>query len=338
MFYAGIDLHKKTTYISVIDDQGNQVTKRNLVSEAEVILEFFRAQAEPAKIVMESTSAWYWLYDALTEAGYEVVVSNPKKTKAIASAKIKNDKLDAHMLAQLLRADMLATVYVSPLEMRELKEFLRHRARLVRDSVRVRNRIRNLLNKNNLKPPVTTLLSKKGRAWLDQLELPEYHQRPLKNYLLEYDQLRLLLDPLDEEVKQRSAQDSQAQLLMSIPGIGPVVALTFLAEVGDISRFRSHRQLASYVGIVPSLDSSAGKNKHGHITKQGSPWLRSALVEAAQAVSAMKGRRLSLHFRKQITKAGYRKAVVSTAHRILTFAFYVLRDQRPYQEQLSKAA
>jgi transposase len=287
---------------------------------------------------MESTSAWYWLYDALVEAGYEVVVSNPKKTKAIASAKIKNDKLDANMLAQLLRADLLATVYVSPLEFRELKEFLRHRARLVRDATRVKNRIRNLLNKNNLKPPVKRLFGKKGRAWLEAVELPSYQQRSLDNYLYEYDHLRVLLDPLDEEVRQRAKANDQAQLLMSIPGIGPLVSLMFLAEVGDISRFPSHRHLASYIGIVPGLDSSAGNDKQRSITKQGSPWLRSALVEAAQAVSAMKGSRLNIFYRKKITKAGYRRAVVSTAHRIMMFAFFVLRDQRPYQEQLKKAA
>lgn len=120
---------------------------------------------------------------------------------------------------------------------------------------------------------------------------------------------------------------------MSLPGAGPVVAMTFLAEMGDIRRFKSHRQLAAYVGMIPTLDSSAGKNRWGQISRQGSAWLRSA-----QVVAKLKGRRLNLYFRKRITKAGYKKAIVATAHRLLQFAFYVLRDQRPYQEQLQPAA
>lgn len=338
MLYAGIDVHRKTSYISIIDEKGNQVAQKNLPSEEEEILGFLGQMPEAPKVAMESSSAWYWIYDSLTSQGYEVVVTNPRKTKAIGAAKIKNDKLDAHMLAQLLRADLVATIQVSSLEHRELKELLRHRAKLVRDAARMKNRIQNLLAKNNLKPEVKDLFSQKGRGLLALLSLPSYQQRQVDTYLAHHDLLRASIEPLDQEIKQRAQQDPQAQLLMSLPGVGPVVALTILAEVGDISRFPSHRQLAAYAGLVSSLDSSAGKDRLGRITKQGSPWLRTALVEAAQCVARMKNRRLNLFFRKRITKAGYKKAIIATAHRLLMFVFYVLRDQRPYQEQLQTAA
>ena len=338
MLYAGIDVHRKSSYVSVIDGKGNRVAQRNLPSEVEAIAGFLGGLGEVPGIVMESTSAWYWLYDGLSERGYEVVVSDPRKTKAIASARIKNDKLDAHMLARLLRADLVATVYVSPPEYRELKELLRHRVRLVRDKRRMKNRIHNLLAKNNIKLAVKDVFSRKGRILLESAPLPSCHRRPVDSYLALLDQLEAQIGQLDQEVKESAQRNPQAQLLMTLPGVGPVVAMTFLAEVGDISRFKTHRQLAAYVGMVPCLDSSAGKNRLGHISKQGSAWLRSALVEAAQVVANLKGRRLNLYFRKRITKAGYKKAVVATAHRLLQFAFYVLRDQRPYQEQLQKAA
>lgn len=125
---------------------------------------------------------------------------------------------------------------------------------------------------------------------------------------------------------------------MSLPGVGPVVALTLLAEIGDISRFKSHRQLASYAGLVPSLHSSAGKDHLSRISKQGSVWMRWALVEAAQSVAGSKKTRLSMYFRKKIVKLGYRKATVATAHRLLQFVYYILRDQRPYVEQFESAA
>lgn len=338
MYYAGIDLHKKTTYISVIDDKGNLVAKKNLVSKEKAIGDFLESLAQRPKLVMESTRAWYWLYDFLMAEGYEVVVSNPKKTKAIAAAKIKNDKLDSHMLAQLLRAGLLATVYVSDTATRELKELLRHRARLVRDASRMKNRIHNLLAKNNVELPVSDIFGLKGRKLLSQVELPAHHQEPLERYLHLYDELRASIDPLDKEVRQRAKDDDQARLLMSLPGVGPVVALTLLAEIGDISRFKSHRQLASYAGLVPSLHSSAGKDRLGRISKEGSTWMRWALVEAAQAVARSKKTRLNTYFRKKIVKLGYRKATVATAHRLLQFVFYVLRDQRPYVEQFESAA
>ena len=338
MYYAGIDLHRKTSYISVVDEKGKQIAKRNLSSKLSEVLTFLGDLKDMPKIVIESSSAWYWLYDGLVEQGYEVVVSNPKKTKAIASAKIKNDKLDAHMLAQLLRVDLVATVYVSDQETRGLKELLRHRARLVRDTTRMKNRIHNLLAKNNLRPPVGGLFTKKGLEFVAQIELPPHHQGPLHNYLWHYQLLKESIEPLDKKVREKAKDNPQAQLLMSLPGVGPVVALTLLAEIGDISRFPSPRRLASYAGLVPSLDSSGGKDRLGSITKQGSPWMRWALVESAQAVARMKKARLNIYFRKRLVRAGYKKAIVATAHRLLTFAFYVLRNQRPYQEQLKSTA
>ena len=141
MYYTGIDLHKKTSYITTVDEMGGIVAKANLVNHEDTIIKYFKELKEKTKIVIESMSSWYWLYDLLIENGFEVVISNPLKTKAIASAKIKNDKLDSHMLAQILRSGLIATVHVSSLETRKLKELLRHRNRLVRDASRLKNRI-----------------------------------------------------------------------------------------------------------------------------------------------------------------------------------------------------
>lgn len=299
----------------------------------------FLCQVHPRpRVVIESTASWYWLYDLLYNHGFEVVVSNPRQTKAIASARINNDKLDSQMLAQLLRVDMVAPVHVSDFKTRALKELLRSRARLVRDASRYKVRIRSLLAKNNVSIPGKRLFGRGGGRLLRGVDLPEHHLRPIRTYLLLHDSLQETIEGLDQEVRQRAKDDPQAQLLMSIPGVGPVVALTILAEVGDISRFRSHRQLASYAGLVSSLHSSAGVDRHGRITKQGSVWLRTALVEAAHVVGRMRNCRINIFFRKRIVKGGYKKAVVATARRILQFSFYVLRDQRPYVEELETSA
>jgi len=332
MYYTGIDLHKKTSFITTIDADGKIITRANLQNVEEDILAYFADLGDKTKIVIESMSSWYWLYDLLTGNGLDVVISNPVKTKAIASAKIKNDKIDSHMLAQLLRADLISTVHVSSLERRKLKELLRHRSRLVRDATRMKNRIHMLLMKNNLRSPVSDLFGVQGLRYLEEIDLPAYHRHQVETYLLLYEKLQEQIKPLTRRVRALVKQNHTAQLLMTIPGIGPITAMFIVAEVDDISRFRSYRNLASYAGLVPSLDASAGKEKMGRITKQGSPYLRTALVEAAQAAARMQNSRLRVFFRRRIVKAGYQKAVVATAHKILQYAFYVWKNQTPYQE------
>jgi transposase len=332
MYYTGIDLHKKTSYITTINEAGKIVSKGNFENVQSDILDYFVSLTEHTRIVIESMASWYWLYDLLTAHGFRVVISNPKKTKAIASAKIKNDKVDSHMLAQLLKADLISTVHVSSLETRALKELLRHRARLVRDATRMKNRIHMLLMKNNHSAPATDLFGVKGLKYLRCVELPHYHQEQLKAYLSLYEELTARIEPLTKTIDRMAKENPNAKLLMTIPGIGKLVAMSIIAEVEDIARFPSYRNLASYAGLVPSLDASGGKEKRGRITKQGSPYLRTALIEAAHIIPSMRTSRLNIFFRKRIVRAGYQKAVVATAHKILQFVYYVWKNQEPYHE------
>ena len=332
MYYTGIDLHKKTSYITTIDENGKIVSKGNFKNIESEILGHFESLTEDTQIVIESMASWYWLYDLLTNHGLSVVISNPKKTKAIASAKIKNDKVDSHMLAQLLRADLISTVHVSSLETRELKELLRHRTRLVRDATRMKNRIHMLLMKNNQSVPVTDLFGTKGLENLRDVELPYYHQEQLRVYLSLYEELKARIDPLTKTIYRMAKENPTAQLLMTIPGIGKLIAMYIIAEVEDISRFPSYRNLSSYAGIVPSIDASGGKEKRGRMTKQGSPYLRTALIEAAHIIPSMRKSKLNLFFRRRIVRAGYQKAIVATAHKILQYVYFVWKNQEPYSE------
>ncbi len=337
MYYTGIDLHRKTSYLTTVDSDGRIIKKANLYNDEPTILEYFLNLDDDTQVVIESTANWYWIYDLLTLHAIPVVVSNPVKTKAIASARIKNDKLDAHMLAQLLRADLLATVHVSSQKTRQLKELLRHRHKLVKDAVRMKNRIHNIMAKNNLKIPVSDLFGKQGLAFLADAELPHYQRRQVDTYLHLYHPLKEQVDALTKQIKQQAKTDPMAQLLMTIPGVGAITAMFMVAEIEDIGRFKSYRHLASYAGLVPRLDASADKQRMGRITKQGSPYLRTALVEAAQVAARTKGR-LRIFFRKRIVRSGYQKAVVATAHKIIQYAYYILRDQTPYRESIDALA
>ena len=337
MYYTGIDLHRKTSFITTVDSTGKVIVKANLPNEETRILEYFLTLDNDTQVVIESTANWYWLYDLLTEHDLRVVVSNPVKTKAIASARIKNDKLDSHMLAQLLRADLLATVHISSPKTRELKELLRHRHKLVRDAVRMKNRIHSIIAKNNLSSPASDLFGKKGLEFLAQAQLPLYQRHQVDTYLAFFHQLKEHTEALTKQIKQSASSNPMAQLLMTIPGVGAITAMFMVAEIEDISRFKSYRHLASYAGLVPRLDASADKQRLGRITKQGSPYLRTALVEAAQAATRTKSR-LNVFFRRRIVRSGYQKAIVATAHKIIKYAFYILRDNSPYRESIDALA
>jgi transposase len=337
MYYTGIDLHK-TSFTTTVDDSGKVVFRRNFANKEEHILAYFVNLDGLTKIVIESMCSWFWLHDLLKAHNFDVVISNPLKTKAIASAKIKNDKVDSHMLAQLLRADLIATVHVCSLKTRKLKELLRHRQRLVRDATRMKNRIHMLLMKNNVSFAVTDLFGVKGMKCLQKVELSIYHRHQLKSYLTLYDCLTEQIEPLTKRIGQLAKKGPMAKLLMTIPGIGPLTAMFIIAEIEDISRFPSYRNLSSYAGLVPCLDASADKSGTGRITKQGSPYLRTALVEADQVIPRMKKTRLNVFYRKRIVRAGYQKAIVATAHKILQYVYYVLKNQTPYLEEYPASA
>ena len=331
MYYTGIDLHRKTSFFTTIDESGQVITKANLANDEKRIMTYLEALDTETRLVVESTANWYWLYDLLTDNGFEVVISNPVKTKAIASARIKNDKLDSHMLAQLLRADLVARVHASSRQTRQLKELLRHRSKLVRDCVRMKNRIHAIMAKNNLTAPASDLFGQKGLGFLEQASLPAYHRQQVETYLGFYQTIKTQVVSLTAVVHQQAKDSAAAKLLMTIPGVGPITAMTIIAEIEDVGRFPSYRHLASYAGLVPALDASADKQRLGHITKQGSPALRTALVEAAQAATRTRSR-LNVFFRRRIVRAGYRKAIVATAHKIIQYAYFILRDQTPYRE------
>jgi len=332
MYYTGIDLHKKTSYITTVESIGKIVKKANLMNVENVILGYFMELAGETKIVIESMSSWRWLYDLLSANGLDVSISNPVKTRAIASAKIKNDKLDSHMLAQLLRSGLICSVHVSSLHTRKLKELLRHRDRLVRDATRIKNRIHILLTKNNYQVPFSDLFGVQGLKYLQGIALPDYQRAKADTYLALYEYLVQSIEPLTKTIHALAKEDPMARLLMTIPGIGPIVAMFIMAQMEDISRFPSYRNLASYPGLIPCLDSSAGKDRRGRITKQRSRYLRTALIEAAQVIPRMHTCRLNVFFRKRIVRSGYQKAIVATAHKILQYAHYVLKNQTPYQE------
>jgi len=333
MIYIGIDVHKKFCYACIKNKKGGIIEEFKFLNTNDGFTRLLRAiGARPAKAVVESTgNLWLRLFLTLEENGVEVILSNPSKTKAIAEARLKSDKVDAAMLADLLRADLIAACYVPPAHVREVREITRMRMTLVRDRTRVKNRIHSLLDRCDVpRYPGSTLWGKAGIKWLKGLNLPETDGFIFQTYLSQLESLNGLIGEVESNIAQRAVDNEDIRLLMTIPGIDYYAAMLFVSEIGDIERFPSSSKLASWLGLTPRVSQSGNKCHHGSITKMGSPRLRWVLVQTAHSAV-----RYDDHFKRKFTRISERrgrsKAFVAVAREIAVACFHMLKRREPYR-------
>jgi transposase len=330
--YIGMDLHKKTSTFVIKEKFGRVLEKKKLNTDRKEITDFL-SPYHGAELVVEPVSQWYVYADLIQNLGISVHLAHPMRVKAIAFAKVKTDSIDAGVLCDLLRSDLLPEAYFSPKEVRSWKETVRFRTSLVQMQTQVKNKIHSILFKNGLICPYQSVFGSKGRKWLCELELPE----PFAFHLMEH--LRLLRDigirigEAEKEVAMRVSSHSQAKLLCTIPGIGYISALSIIAEIGDIRRFASGKKLMGYAGLVPSTYASGETIRHGKITRQGSMWLRTALIECAhrQARSEKSGSLKEFHDRIKDGK-DVKTAAVATARKLCAVIWRMLTDNRPFEK------
>jgi transposase len=324
---VGLDVHKKYTYYTEVDELG-AVLRRGKVSNEELPSLF--ADEQPRRAVLEAGRNWYHFFDSLEGLVEEVQLAHPLRTRAIAAAKVKTDKVDSATLAQLLRANLIPTAYTAPVHVREEREVLRYRASLVGLRTRVKNKIHAVVAKRGLICPWSDLFGKNGRLWLAAAPLPIVYRQTVEGYLRLLDGVNAEIDLVTDEVKQRVQLSDQAKLLMTIPGIGMYSGLLLLAEIGDIQRFPAREHLISYAGLAPIVRSSGGKTRYGPISKQGSPWLRWILVQAAH-VAPKHDPDIRERFKTAAARRGNKVATVDLARHILKIVYQVLKTGRPYR-------
>jgi transposase len=235
----------------------------------------------------------------------------------------ENDKVDAAILAQLLRADLLPEAWIAPPVVRQLRALLRHRAQLVRVRTLLRNRIHAVVADYGYDRP-SGCWSRAGRGWLACLELPAVSREVIDDDLAVIDALQQRIDRLDGEVRQRAKSDPRVKVLTRLPGVGPFTALMILAEIGDVTRFGSARKLASWAGLTPTVRGSDRAAWHGHISKQGSAWVRWVLCEAAQ--TAKRHPDFAASYQAIARRRGKKIATTAIARKLLTRAWHLLAD------------
>jgi transposase len=322
--YVGIDVHRKRSQVAVIDAEGQVLVNRNVPNGAEPILKVIGGLPPGTPAALEACYGTSWLVGLLEDYGFDPHLVHPSRCKAIASARLKNDKVDAAILGQLLRADLLPEAWIAPPVIRQLRALLRHRVALVRLRTRLRNRIHAIVADYGYDRPGGGYWTGPGRAWLAALELPVVSRELVEDYLGLIDAVQARIDRLDWEIRQRARADPRVKVLTQLPGVGPFTALVILAEVGDISRFASARHLASWAGLTPTVRGSDRVAHYGHISKQGSAWLRWVLCEAAQ--TAKRSPEFADAFQRIAKRRGKKIATTAVARKLATRAWHLLAD------------
>ena len=332
--FVGCDVHKRTAVFTILAEDGTVVaTVTVVVSRAS--LEFFarRQLSREDRLAMEATTNTWAVAGVLRPFVAEIVIGNPLRVRAIAEAKIKTDKVDARVLAELLRANYLPTVWQPDAETQRLRRLTHRRAALVSDRTRLKNRLHSILHHVLVPLPECDLFSKAGKAWLRQVPLEKEEAQARASDLRLLEGVEAEIAQLDEQLAREAWEDEKVRLVMSIPGVDYTVAQTCLAAIGDVGRFASGKKLAAYLGLNPSTRQSGPHCYHGPITKQGNAHARWLLVQAAQHLGRYQGP-LGQTFRRIARRKNRKVAVVACARKLAVLLWHVLSSGEPFRYSL----
>ncbi|MDX6296698.1 MAG: hypothetical protein QOI51_555 [Nocardioidaceae bacterium] len=328
--YIGMDVHREFAQLAVLEN--GLVRDEGRIG---VTPEALRAWAEGLRgddqVALEATGNSDAIANLLTPLVGRVVVSNPSKTRAIAEAKVKTDKVDARILAQLLGADFLPPVWLPDERTRSLRRQVMRRAHLVRQRTRIKNQVHAILARNLAPtPPVTDLFGRTGRHWLSRQELPADERATVQALLRQLDFHGSELAIVDKELAVDALDDPMVARLMTIPGVDAIAGISIVAAVGDFTRFDDPNKLVAYVGLNPRVRQSGNSAPvHGRISKTGRAHVRGVLVEAAWSASRALGP-LRAFYQRVKARRGFQKAVVATARKMTVLAWHLVTKNQDY--------
>jgi transposase len=322
--FVGIDLHRRRSVIVRTTDTGEVLESVRIANDAERLREVMARAGESPEVVLEATYGWYWAVDALQAAGASVHLAHPLGVKAFEYRRVKNDVRDAIDLADLLRMGRLAQAWIAPPAIRELRELVRHRAKLVALRSHSKAEIHAVLAKCGIQVPMSDLFGLAGTALLDRLDLPAAYAARVASLRRVMDVLDFEIDVFSGLVRARLATNPAHAAVQTIPGIGSTLGAVFVAEIGDVTRFATAPQLASWAGLTPKHHESDSHVHRGPITKQGSRLVRWAAVESVQILP--KTSTVGQIRDRVAARRGRNIGVVAAARRQLEYVYYALRD------------
>jgi transposase len=325
-----MDVHREFAQLAVVED-GLVRDEGRIGVTPEALRQWADRLRPDDEVALEATGNSDAIANLLTPVVGRVVVSNPSKTRAIAEAKVKTDKVDARILSQLLAADFLPPVWLPDERTRSLRRQVTRRAHIVRQRTRIKNQIHAILARNLAPtPPVSDLFGRTGRHWLSRQELPADERSSVQALLRQLDFHGSELAVVDKELAVEALADPIVARLMTIPGVDAIAGISIVAAVGDFSRFDDPNKLVAYVGLNPRVRQSGNSAPvHGRISKTGRAHVRGVLVEAAWSASRAPGP-LRAFYQRVKARRGFQKAVVATARKMTVLAWHLVTKDQDY--------
>src|SRR3989454_8566476 len=330
MRIIGVDLHARQQTIAMLDTETGELVEKTLEHEAEKVREFYSALPGPVWVGIEATGSMQWFLKLMEDLGIDCQVGNPAKIRAAEPRQQKHDRRDAALLLKLQVEDRFPAIWMPSTELRDLRTLLMHRHQWVRMRTRVQNALQAIALGHGLRRG-KTLWSQLGQHTIESLPLTPHAAHRRTELLALYGKLQAGIDELDERVMDHAQQRPGARLLMTHPGVGPVTALATDVFLGDPARFENGKALVSYVGMIPSEYSSAGRQRLGGLSKQGNPLLRFLWCEAA-VHAVRQDPALQRFYRRKLVQKGMGKARVAVARKLGIRLYIMLRDQIDYEE------
>ena len=325
MYYVGINLHKRDLVAAVEDERAPVGKPRRFACRDEAAIVTHFSGLRPFRAVIEASASYRWLYDRLSPLG-EIILAHPLRLRASIARPAKTDKLDAALLARLrlLRMDQIPESYVPPKAYQDLRELTRARARLSRSATEAKNQLHHLLTARNIEAPYRSPFGVRGQRWMRALDLGVVGNLQRDELLGRLEHYAAETGHLDEVLAETAKGFPQIEALSDIRGIGLYTALLVVAEIGEPERFTQPGQVSSYAGLAARVYQSGEHDYHGHITRQGSPWLRWVLVQAAMKAIG-RDRKLANFYERVRKRSSRHIARVAVARKLAEICWIRLR-------------
>lgn len=340
MLHVGMDLSRHRLDVRVLEEQGATVAELAVtptVSELRRLAARFSLEG-PVRAVIESMNGARFVHDTLELAGWEVDIADAQKVKGLAPLACKTDRIDAWVLAELSRRDLVPAIWLPDPTVRAHRERARFRLHLVHHRVELKNRIHASLITFGHACPVSDLFGTRGRQLLAQLELPEPWASDITACVELIDHLNTQIAQIEADLRREGADHPYVPLLMTAPGIGWILAYTIAAELGDITRFATPKKLCGYTGLCPRVYQSGSTDRRGKLTKNGPKYLRWALIEAA--VHAARHDHYRDHYQRTKSRLGRQRgakvARVDIARQLAQAVWHMLTKGEPFAPQVPR--
>ena len=330
MKIIGCDFHPSYQQIAMLDTETGELWEGRLEHEKGEARRFYQSLVGPVRVGMEAIGNAQWFERMLAELKQELWIGDAAQIRRLVVREQKTDRRDARHILELLRDGRFPRIWVPSVEMRDLRQLLRHRQKLVEMRTQVKNQLQHLALNQGVRRK-SRLWSREGRAVLEKLPLEGWTGRRRTELLEMLDRLEGQVGELDQAVRAEAERRPEVRLLMTHPGVGPVVGLAYVLTLGPVARFPRGKQVASYLGLIPREHSSGGRQKLGAISKQGNTMMRTLLVEAAQSASRFDPE-LSRDYRRLAARKHTALAKVMVARKLAVRLYWMLREKRSYAQ------